>query len=102
MSNPEVRPPGGTSWTLKPVEIDDVPIVLLTLSSERTGGEDLRRLADEMLDKLGRVPNTGRPGVGGGEPRQVMVYLDPPRLSGLGIAPLDVARALGAANVNLT
>jgi multidrug efflux pump subunit AcrB len=102
MSNPEVLPPDGTSWTLKPVEIDDVPIVLLTLSSESTGGADLRRLADELLDKLARVPNTGKAWIVGGEPRQVMVYLDPPRLSGLGIAPLDVARALGAANVNLT
>jgi multidrug efflux pump subunit AcrB len=102
MSNQEVMPPGVTSWTVKPIEIDDVPIVLLTLSSDHYGGPELRRLADEMLDKLGRVPNSGKTWVVGGERRQVSVYLDPLRLSAFGIAPLDVARALGASNVNLT
>jgi multidrug efflux pump subunit AcrB len=102
MSNPEVMPPGVTSWTVKPIEIDDVPIVLLTLSSGRTGSPELRRLADEMLDKLGRVPNAGKSWVVGGERRGVSVYLDPTRLSAYGRAPLEVARALGAANVNLT
>jgi multidrug efflux pump subunit AcrB len=102
MSNQEILPPGVTSWTVKPIEIDDVPIVLLTLSSERYGGPELRRLADEMLDKLGRVPNAGKSWVVGGERRRVLVYLDPGRLGARGIAPLEVARALGAANVNLT
>lgn len=102
MSNQEVMPAGVTSWTVKPIEIDDVPIVLLTLSSERYGGAELRRLADEMLDKLGRVPNAGKSWVVGGERRRVAVYLDPARLAALGIAPLDVARALGAANINLS
>jgi multidrug efflux pump subunit AcrB len=102
MSNQEVMPPGVTSWTVKPIEIDDVPIVLLTLSSERSGAPELRRLADEMLDKLARVPNAGKSWVVGGERRQVTVSLDTARLGALGIAPLDVARALGAANVSLT
>ncbi len=102
MSNQEVMPSGVTSWTVKPIEIDDVPIVLLTLSSDRYGGPELRRLADEMLDKLGRVPNAGKSWVVGGERRRVTVYLDPARLAASGIAPLDVARAMGAANVSLT
>jgi len=102
MSNQEVLPLGVTSWTVKPIEIDDVPIVLLTLSSEGYGGPELRRLADEMLDKLGRVPNAGKSWVVGGERRRVTVYLDPARLAASGIAPADVVRALGAANVNLT
>jgi len=101
MSNQDVLPPGATSWTVKPVEIDDVPIVLLTLSSERAGTPELRRLADEMLDKVGRVPNAGRSWVVGGERRRVTVSLDPVLLAASDVAPLDVARALGAADVNL-
>ncbi|HLY73831.1 MAG TPA: efflux RND transporter permease subunit, partial [Planctomycetota bacterium] len=102
MSNQEILPPGASSWTVKPIEIDDVPIVLLTLSSDRYDGPELRRLADEMLDKLGRVPNAGKSWVVGGERRRVTVYLDPTRLAASGIAPLDIARVLGAANVNLS
>jgi multidrug efflux pump subunit AcrB len=41
----------------------------------------LRRIADEMKDKLGLVENTGRIVVTGGQPRQVRVYLDPAGLA---------------------
>jgi multidrug efflux pump subunit AcrB len=102
MSNQDIFPPGVASWTVRPVEIDDVPIVLLTLSSDRAGSAELRRLADEMLDKLSRVPDAGKSWVVGGERRRVTVDLDPARLAASGISPLEVARALGAANVNMT
>jgi hypothetical protein len=34
----DIVPPGVTGWVVKPVEIDDVPIVTLTLTSETTDG----------------------------------------------------------------
>src|SRR5574337_1580651 len=45
MSNQDAVPPGVTGWTVKPVEIDDVPIVLFTLSAANAteSGPDLRR-----------------------------------------------------------
>ena len=71
MSNQDAVPSGVTSWIVKPVEIDDVPIVLFTLSSPNPhfGGPELRRIADEVLDKLARVPDTGRSYVVGGQRR---------------------------------
>jgi multidrug efflux pump subunit AcrB len=103
MSNQDAVPSGVTSWIVKPVEIDDVPIVLFTLSSPnpQVGGPELRRIADEVLDKLARVPNTGKSSVVGGERRRVTVYADPARLAARGVSLLEVVRALGAANVNL-
>jgi len=103
MSSQEVLPPGTAGWTVKPVEIDDVPIVLLTLSSKDPGlgGPELRRIADEVLDKIARVPNAGKSWVVGGERRRVTAYLDPARLAARDVAPLEVVRALGAANVNV-
>lgn len=104
MSNREVMPPGVTSWTVKPIEIDDVPIVTLTLSSANPvyDGAALRRLADEILDKVGRVPEAGRSWVVGGERRKVTVYLDPARMVAREVAPLEVLKAVGAANVHTT
>jgi len=103
MSNQDAVPPGVTSWIVKPVEIDDVPIVLFTLSAanDAATGPDLRRIADEVLDKLARVPNTGRSWVVGGQPRRVTVYLDPARLAARGTSMLEVVRALQNANVNV-
>jgi multidrug efflux pump subunit AcrB len=103
MSNQDAVPAGVTSWIVKPVEIDDVPIVLFSLSSPNPsyGGPELRRLADEVLDKLARVPNTGKSWVVGGQRRHVTVYVDPARLGARGVSLLEVVRALGAANLNV-
>lgn len=101
MSNQDAVPPGVTSWIVKPVEIDDVPIVLFTLSAADGGDPDLRRIADEVLDKLARVPNTGKSWVVGGQPRRVTAFLDPARLAARGTSMLEVIRALRAANVNV-
>jgi multidrug efflux pump subunit AcrB len=103
MSNQNAMPPGVTSWIVKPVKIDDVPIVLFTLWSpgNRVGSGELRRIADELLNKLNRIPNTGRSWVVGGEPRQISVYVDPAKLAARGLSLLEVVRSLQTANVNV-
>ncbi|MFM8445124.1 MAG: efflux RND transporter permease subunit, partial [Methylococcus sp.] len=103
MSNQDRIPPVVANWSVKPVEIDDVPIVTLTLSSSdpTQDGAALRRIADEMKDKLGRVENTGRIVVTGGQARQVRVYPDPAGLAAHGLTLTDLFGALKAANVNL-
>lgn len=103
MSNQDRIPPLVSSWTVKPVEIDDVPIVTLALSSNDPvyDAAALRRLADEMKDKLAVVEDAGKITVVGGERRQVSVYPDPARLAAHGVTVLDVMRALQAANINL-
>jgi multidrug efflux pump subunit AcrB len=103
MSNQDRIPGVVANWTVKPVEIDDVPIVTLTLSSGDPAydGAALRRLADEMKDKLARVDDTGRIAVVGGEPRRVSVYPDVARLSAHGVTLPDLLRTLKSANVNI-
>jgi len=103
LSSQDIVPSGVTRWIVKPVEIDDVPILLFTLSSPDPlyDGASLRRIADEVLDKLGQVPDTGRRWIVGGERRQVRVLVDPARLSARGVTLLDLVRALGAGNSNV-
>ncbi|MGH8548269.1 MAG: efflux RND transporter permease subunit [Methylococcales bacterium] len=103
MSNQDRIPSVVANWTVKPVEIDDVPIVTLTLWSPEPvyDGAALRRLADEMKDKLARVEDAGRISVVGGEPRRLMVYPDTARLAAHDLSLLEVLDALKNANVNL-
>jgi len=103
MSNQDVIPPGVRDWTVKPVEIDDVPIVTLALSSASAAYDtaSLRRLADELKDKLSAVEDTGKITVVGGEPRRVLIYPDPARLAAYGLTLPGLMQALDAANVNL-
>ena len=99
--NLELVPPGVTGWVVKPVEIDDVPIITLTL----TGGSDemaLRRVAEEVTQRLAGVKDVSRAYVVGGRPRVVNVYLSTDGMAGYGVSPLEVQRAIGGANVTRT
>ncbi|QFY41220.1 efflux RND transporter permease subunit [Candidatus Methylospira mobilis] len=103
MSNQDVIPPGVKGWGVRPVEIDDVPIVTLTLSSANALYDTaaLRRLADEIKVKLGEVADAGKIAVVGGEPRQMEVYPDPAALAAHGLTLPEVLVALRSANISL-
>ncbi len=97
-------PSSVSGWVVKPVEVDDVPIVNLTLWSDRTelyGDYQLRRLAEELQNKLQGIHNTNRVWVIGGRPRRIRVELDPVRLASRHTSALQVARALQVSNVNV-
>ncbi|MFW6171314.1 MAG: efflux RND transporter permease subunit, partial [Planctomycetota bacterium] len=103
-SNRDQVPPAVTDWVIKPIEIDDVPIVNLTLWSERPelyGEYHLRRLAEELQNDLKAIRNTNRVRIIGGPSRRVRVELDPIRLGARRTSALQVARALKASNVQL-
>ncbi len=100
-SNIDQVPSGVTGWVVKPMGIDDVPIVTLTLWSERADDYELRRVADELLHRLQNIPDTARSFVTAGRKRQVRVVPDPPRLAGHGLDLLALVQALEVSNVNL-
>ena len=103
-SNMDRVPPAVTAWVVKPIEVDDVPIVNLTLWSDRPelyGDHELRRLAEQLQNELQSIPNTNIIRVIGGRPRQIRVELDPVRLAARRISALQVADALRASNVHV-
>jgi multidrug efflux pump subunit AcrB len=89
------------SWVVKPIEIDDVPIVVAVLwsnNADLTGDHELRRLAEEIEHDLQSIHNTNKVKVTGGRPRQIRVELDPVALAARRIAPLEVAWAIDVSN----
>jgi multidrug efflux pump subunit AcrB len=104
MSNMDFAPPGASQPLVKPIDVDDVPIVAITLSGEPGTSYDdahLRIVADHVLDELRKVPGVGNAVVIGGRSRQVRVTLDPLRISGYGLSPLQIAGAINMSNANL-
>jgi len=100
-SNIDQVPSGVSGWVVKPMGIDDVPIVTLTLYSQTADDYQLRRVADELLTRLQSIPDTARSYVVAGRKRQVRVLPDPARLAGHGLDLLALAQALEVSNVNL-
>lgn len=91
-------------WVIKPVEIDDVPIVNITLWSrnpEKIHDYELRRIAEQLQNELKSVPQTNRVSVIGGRPRQIRVEVNPIKLAARSTSLLQVAQALRASNVNV-
>ena len=97
-SNIDQVTPGITGWVVKPIEIDDVPVITGTLYSPRYSTYELYRVAEEAMDHLQRIPDSARITIHGGQRRVVHVYPDPVRLSAYGLSPLEIQGALRAAN----
>lgn len=93
--------PGIAGWVIKPIEIDDVPIINVTLFGKDLDEYQLHRISEEMVDKLQRLPNTARISLHGGKKRIVQVQLDLDRLTAYDLSPMETAGALKAANAQM-
>jgi len=101
MSNYDRIPPGVSEPLVKPKSIDDVPILTLTLWSERYNGFQLRRIAHELETQLKEDPDVSEIHITGGQRRQVRVILEPSRLRAYNLSPLQILNVIKGANYTL-
>ncbi len=101
LANADLIPPGASPPLVKPRSIDDVPVLALTLWSDRYDAYTLRQLAAEVHDEIKEVPDVSEVRIIGGERRQVRVVLDAARMAAFGVAPATVVPVLDAANRQL-
>lgn len=106
LKNQDLAPDIVSGWVVKPVEIDDVPIVGLTLHADhgfedRYTDFDLRRMAEEFFHRLAEIEDVSRVTLYSGRSREVRVEIHPDRLAGFHISPLEVQRALKGADRSL-
>ncbi|MEE4637455.1 MAG: efflux RND transporter permease subunit [Wenzhouxiangella sp.] len=101
-SNQDWFPPdlGASPPVVKPLGIDDVPILSLTLYDPvgRQSAEDLTRLARALEVELKRVAGTRDVYTIGAVPDRVDVRFDPGLLAGFGLSVTDLGEAIRAAN----
>lgn len=100
-ANTDVVPDAVSSWVVKPVEIDDVAIVMLGLWSDNPQLYDdfqLRRMAEEIAIQLQALPDTNRVTVVGGRTRKIQILLNPAALAAHHTTPLDIVAALKITN----
>jgi len=97
-SNMDMIPPDVMPPLIKPVAIDDVPTVAVTLWSKEVDDSTLRILGNDVLQELGQVKNTGKGFVVAGRADQIRIEVLPERLSGYGLSLQQVAGAVTVAN----
>jgi multidrug efflux pump subunit AcrB len=95
--------PGVVSrWILRPIEVDDVPILLLSLWSDtpdKYGDYELRRLAEDVSTYLQGIPQTSEVNVTGGRPRTIRILIDPESMGARKSTAADIFNALQVSNV---
>ena len=101
MQNMDRMPPGAMQPIVKPINVDDVPIMTLTLASSKQGDYELRYVAERVLEQLRNIPGVSFTEITGGHQRAVSINIDPQKLAAAGLSLDQVDRMLGATNMSL-
>jgi multidrug efflux pump subunit AcrB len=85
---------------IKPLGIDDVPIVTVTLwtRDETRGAYELEQVAHAAEIELKRIAGTREVSTVGGPGRAVRVMMDPDRMAAFGVSAQDIRNALQVSN----
>lgn len=101
-ANLDKMAPGVTQPLVKMRSIYDVPILALTLWSDKYSPMELRRMASQVLCmQLKQVTDVSETTIIGGQRRQIRVDLDPARLAGYNVSAGLIYKQLQAANHQL-
>ena len=98
MSNLDHMPPGTLQPLIKPADVDDVPIVVISLSCNGQHDCELRHVANDVLEQLRRVEGTAVSFVHGGRKRAISVNLDLERMHNYNVTLDDIRKVVEASN----
>jgi len=100
-SNKDLFPKGAGEPLIKLKTIDDVPIMALTLWSEKYNDYELRRVASNIQQELNSIENVSETNIIGGHKRQFIVHFDPQKLAEKRITPMMLAGIIKMSNSKL-
>lgn len=100
LRNKHRLPPGAGEPSIQAIDIDDVPVFTVTLSSQQYTDHDLRRMAERMLERLRGVKGTGIGYVTGGMSREIRIETQPERLQAYGVNIDQLATAIRNADID--
>ncbi|MFQ5346086.1 MAG: efflux RND transporter permease subunit, partial [Mariprofundus sp.] len=98
MHNLDRLPAGASQPLVKPLDVDDVPVSVITLSSTAMDGLSLKRLAERVRDQLSSLDGVSVADIIGGNDRQIRIQLDPVRMAAYHIALDKLHQVLHSAN----
>ncbi len=100
MQNMDKMPKGVMPPLVKPIDIDEVPIVTIALASKKYNDAQLYRMAQRLLSPLAEVKNVSIIGIKGGHKRQFNIIINPEKLAAFHLSLGQIAKAIKGANVD--
>jgi multidrug efflux pump subunit AcrB len=101
MQNMDRIPAGAMPPMVKPINVDDVPIMTLTLSSNELPEYELRQVAARVLEELRNLPGVSFSQLLDGSQRAVNVWISPAKLAAAGLSLDQVNQMMMGANVSI-
>ncbi len=98
MKHPDILPENVMKPIVKTRSIDDVPMMGLTLWSDKADDYQLRLIGEELATEIKKIKDVSQTKVIGGRTRQLKVVVDKDKLSGLGIDALSIMQLIKASN----
>ncbi len=100
VQNMDRIPPGASEPIVKPINVDDVPILTITLSSRVHDDRTLREVGARLLEHLRNAPGVSFTQLVGGRAPALNVWIDPQRVAAAGLGLDRIDQALRGANVS--
>lgn len=87
--------------SLQKFSLDDLPIMTLSISSNKLNNKDLYDLLDKKIEPVfSRVNGVAQVTLVGGQEREIQVNLDEKKMQGYGVAIADVQQAILSSNLD--
>lgn len=101
MQNMDKMPPGTKEPLVKPINVDDVPIMTLAVTSDELSGFDLRDISLRLVENLRNIPGVSFTDVVGGKERAINVWLDARKIALTGLSLDQISDMLEGSNVSV-
>jgi len=98
MKNKNIFPKGVIEPMVKTRSIDDVPMLGLTLWSEKYNDYELRQIGEELSSEVKKIKDVSLTNVIGGRNRQLKVIVDKDKMAELNVDALSVMQMIQANN----
>ena len=87
--------------SLQKFSLDDLPIMTLSITSDKLNNKDLYDLLDKKIEPIfSRVNGVAQVDLVGGQEREIQVSLDEKKMQGYGLAIADVQQAILSSNLD--
>lgn len=85
---------------LQKVSVSDIPVIVLSLTSDMMPKDFYQIIVDQIQPELAKVRGIGQISIIGGEQREIQVNLDQQKINSLGISMGDVSDMINASNLD--
>ena len=101
MKNMDKMPQGVTLPLIKTRAIDDVPVLGLTLWSEKYDDYQLKQIGQELTNEIKKIPDVSDINIIGGRNREVKIILDKNKMAENHVDFLSVSKQIQVSNVQM-